>query len=192
VVLALTTRLAAAGRAIDLMEAPPAILLARLQRRQLDAALTLLRGDGSAPGARALHRESYLVALPPAHAMAGHSRVAAADLSATAFILRTHCEVDADARRRFIARGVRPPVVARTASDARALALVAAGIGACLLPESLIDASMSAVAVTDLRLDRRLGLALRPGLDADLVDLLRDAVRALPWTPARPDSVVAH
>jgi hypothetical protein len=51
---------------------------------------------------------------------------------------------------------------------------------------------MSAVAVTDLRLDRRLGLALRPGLDADLVDLLRDAVRALPWTPARPDSVVAH
>ena len=192
VVLALTARLAAAGRMAELVEAAGDPLQIRLRRGQLDAALTILADGGPAPTPRALHREAYVIAVPPNHPLAGHSRAPAADFATTPFVLRLHCEAHAEARRRFATIGVRPPVAAHTASDMRALALVAAGTGACLLPESLIDADTSAVAVTDVRLDRRLGLVLRPGLDADLADLLRDITRALPWMAPRSATVIAH
>lgn len=187
VVLALAARLSAAGPAIDLVEAPDDKLRIRLQRGQLDAALMILPA-----GARALHREAYVMAVPPGHALAGRSHAAIADLAATPVVLRMHCEALAEARRRFAAGGARPPVVARTASDARARALVLSGAGICLLPESLAESPIAVVEVTDLRLTRRLGLALRPELDGDIAEQLRDAARALPWTPQRQATVVAH
>jgi len=49
-------------------------------------------------------------------------------------------------------------VVAKTDSDARALALVAAGIGACLLPDSLEHEAVAFVRVDQVNLTRRLGL----------------------------------
>ncbi|HKU98219.1 MAG TPA: LysR family transcriptional regulator [Vineibacter sp.] len=190
VVLALTTRLA--GRTVELIEANGETLQTRLQRSQLDAALMILSSAASTQRARALHREAYVVAVPPGHVLAGRSRATVADLAATPFVLRLHCEAHTEARRLFAAHSARPPVAARTASDGRALALVAAGVGACLMPESLIDTSVGAVAVTELRLERRLGLVLRAGLDADLADGLHDAARALPWALPRPMTVIAH
>jgi DNA-binding transcriptional LysR family regulator len=192
IVLALTTRLSATGRAIDLLEAPVAPLQARLRRGQIDAALTVLDSHGAARQTRALHRESYVVALPPGHALAGHSRAGIGDLAATPFILRLNCEADMEARRRFAARDVRPPVAARTSSDARAAALVAAGIGASLMPESLVATDGASVAIPELRLDRRLGLVIRSGIDGETSEMLRDAARALPWTPPRPGPLIAH
>jgi len=190
VVLALTMRLA--GRTVELVEANGEALQTRLQRSQLDAALTVLPPAAPSQRVRALHREAYVVAVPPGHVLAGHSRATVADFAATPFVLRLHCEAHAEARRLFAAHHARPPVAARTASDSRALVLVAAGVGACLMPESLIDTSVSAVAVTELRLERRLGLVLRPGLDADLAEGLHDAARALPWALPRPVTVIAH
>ncbi len=192
VVLELTSRLASRGRIVDLIEAAGDALQTRLQRGRLEAALTTLPESAPAPRPRALHREAYVVAVPANHPLAGHSRATAADFAATPFVIRLQCEAHAEARRRFAVCGVRPPVAGRTASDVRALALVAAGAGACLVPESLVDANVSAVALTDVRLERRLGLVLRAGLETDLAELLRDATRALPWTPPRPAIVIAH
>jgi len=190
VVLALTTRLA--GRTIELIEANGETLQTRLQRNQLDAALKILPTTGPAQHVRALHREAYVVAVPPGHPLAGRSRATVTDFAATPFVLRLHCEAHTEARRLFAAHHARPPVAARTVSDGRALALVAAGVGACLMPESLVDTSVGTVAVSELRLERRLGLVLRAGLDADLAEGLHDAARALPWGLPRPVTVIAH
>lgn len=190
VVLALTTRLA--GRMIELVEAHGEALRTRLQRNQLDAALTVLPSTAPGQRGRALHREAYVVAVPPHHPLAGRSRIRITDLAATPFVLRLHCEAHPEAQRLFATHNARPPITARTASDSRALALVGAGAGACLMPESLTDASVGAVAIAELRLERRLGLILRSGLDADVVDALHDATRALPWMPPRPAAMTAH
>jgi DNA-binding transcriptional LysR family regulator len=192
VVLTLTTRLTATGRAVELIEAPSEAMQARLQRGQIEAALTLL--PENSPGLRppALHREAYVVAVPPGHMLAGRSRATIADLAATPFVLRLHCEAYARARRTFADHGAHPPVAARTTSDSRAMSLVAAGVGACLVPESFIDPATDALAVPELRLERRLGLLLRPGVDAGFAEPLRDAARALPWTPPRPAALIAH
>jgi DNA-binding transcriptional LysR family regulator len=192
VVLTLAARLAAGGRTLDLVEAPAEALQTRLRRGQHDAALTTLPDEAATQRPRALHREAYVVAVPPGHVLAGHSRATVADLATTPFVLRQHCEAHAEARRLFTLHGARPPVVARTTSDARALALVAAGTGACLMPESLADAGTDVVAVAEVRLERRLGLLVRSGLDPDAGDLLRESVRALPWTLPRPAALIAH
>jgi DNA-binding transcriptional LysR family regulator len=185
IVLTLAQRLTAAGRVVDLVELPPEALQTRLQRGQLDAALTILRDGAGADTSRTLHREAYVVVLPPGHALAGRNRAGVGELTATPFVLRQHCEVDAEARRLFAARGSRPPVAARTASDARARALVEAGIGACLMPESLIDPGAITIAVNEVRLERRIGLLLRAGLGAGSAERLHGAVRGLPWkTPS--------
>ncbi|MCW5749368.1 MAG: LysR family transcriptional regulator, partial [Alphaproteobacteria bacterium] len=88
VVLALAARLSAAGQPVELIEAADESLRTRLHRGLLDAALTLLADAAHGTAPRALHREPYLVALPPTHALAGHSRATAADLAATPFVLR--------------------------------------------------------------------------------------------------------
>ncbi|TXL74589.1 LysR family transcriptional regulator [Vineibacter terrae] len=192
IVMTLTARLAASGRTLDLVEAPAETLQTRLRRGQHDAILTVLPDEATLPRLRALHREAYVVAVPSSHVLAGYSRATIADLATTPFVLRQHCEAHAAARRVFAHHGAHPPVVARTASDARALALVAAGTGACLMPESLTEATTDVVAVAEVRLERRLGLMLRPDLDPDAADLLRESVRGLPWMPPRQATLIAH
>jgi LysR family hydrogen peroxide-inducible transcriptional activator len=73
-------------------------------------------------------------------------------------IVRVHCELLEPASRILDERQVRPIVVGRTDSDSRALALVAAGAGACLMPDSLTAPGVTHVEVSAVHLTRRIGL----------------------------------
>lgn len=78
-------------------------------------------------------------------------------LSGQPLIVRVHCEQLQSASRILDAWKVRPRVVAQTDSDARALAMVAAGLGFCLMPDSFEHPEVRMLRSDDVHLTRRLG-----------------------------------
>ncbi len=78
-------------------------------------------------------------------------------LSGQPLIVRVHCEQLQSASRILDAWKVRPRVVAQTDSDARALAMVAAGLGFCLMPDSFEHPEVRMLRPDGVDLTRRLG-----------------------------------
>lgn len=78
-------------------------------------------------------------------------------LSGQPLIVRMHCEQLQLASRVLDAWKVRPKIVAQTDSDARALAMVAAGLGFCLMPDSFEHQEVRMLRSDDVELSRRLG-----------------------------------
>ena len=127
------------GLRFDLFDGTEQELLNRLDERGVDYALSLQRvADGqSLP----LFEEGYRLALPAHHALAGEKEIRgedirAEDLANDSMIVRSRCEVLSETSRHFTDRNVRPPLVYRTAQDERALAMVGAGIGVTVMPDS--------------------------------------------------------
>ncbi|QWG14544.1 LysR family transcriptional regulator [Bradyrhizobium sediminis] len=136
-------------------DAPLAKLRQRLANGRYDLILTAL-----GPPARG-HRQAEL--LTDRQALAVSSRafprgpVSPEILSGQPLIVRVHCEQLQAASRVLDAWKVRPRVVAQTDSDARALAMVAAGLGFCLIPDSFEHPDVRMLRSDDVELSRRLG-----------------------------------
>lgn len=122
------------GGRFDLFEGTEQEILNRFDERGIDYALSIRRveDDSSVP----LYSEPYVLALPADHALAGVAQVRGEDLSDQPMIVRSRCEVLSETSRYFTDRNVRPPLAYRTANDERALRMVAAGIGATVVPQS--------------------------------------------------------
>jgi DNA-binding transcriptional LysR family regulator len=70
-------------------------------------------------------------------------------------------------------------IAARAERDDLALRLVAQGVGIAIAPRSLATGDVVAVPVTDLRLERSIGLMWRSEMPERLVAAMLDAVSAL-------------
>ena len=122
------------GLRFDLFDGTEQELLNRLDERGVDYALSLQRvaDDTSLP----LFEEGYRLALSRDHPLAGQAEIRGEDLANDNMIVRSRCEVLSETSRHFTDRNVRPPLVYRTAQDERALAMVGAGIGITVMPDS--------------------------------------------------------
>lgn len=123
------------GDEVELVEGRERELVDRLTRGRIDVALGILRGNPRF-AATPILRERYLMALSTAHPLSGRDEITAEELVDEPMIVRRHCELLGETSRHFTARGVRPFFPARTTSDDRAYALVAAGLGVTVAPES--------------------------------------------------------
>jgi LysR family hydrogen peroxide-inducible transcriptional activator len=128
----------------------------RLASGRYDAILTSLGRLESGYGQTELARDAQALALPRGHGIS--MPIAPEALAGRPLIVRTHCEQLQSASRILDERGVKPLIVARTDSDDRALALVAAGLGACLMPDSFTHEGVVFVRPQGVNLARRLGL----------------------------------
>jgi LysR family hydrogen peroxide-inducible transcriptional activator len=137
-------------------DAPLAKLRQRLASGRYDLILTSL---GSPPPG---HRQAELLADRQALAVSARAfprgPVSPDILSGQPLIVRVHCEQLQAASRVLDAWKVRPRVVAQTDSDARALAMVAAGLGFCLMPDSFGHPEVRMLHSDGVELRRRLGL----------------------------------
>jgi len=122
------------GLRFDLFDGTEQELLNRLDERGVDYALSLQRVADSQ--SVALFEEGYRLALPRSHPLAGEREIRGEDLANDSMIVRSRCEVLSETSRHFTDRNVRPPLVYRTAQDERALAMVGAGIGITIMPDS--------------------------------------------------------
>jgi LysR family hydrogen peroxide-inducible transcriptional activator len=108
------------------------------------------------------HRQFELAADAQALAVSaqryGRGRVTPAVLSGQPLIVRVHCEQLQSASRILDEWKVQPKIVARTDSDSRALAMVAAGLGFCLIPDSFRHSGVRLLRPEGVNLPRRIGL----------------------------------
>lgn len=145
---------------------------------RLDLALTMLR-PGEMRTTESLWREEYRLALPTAHRLAGAAEVAAEQVAGETMIARRACEALADTSRHFTERGVRPPFSFRSPNDDRALAMVRAGLGITVAPESLRTDGIAMPRLAGFGLKREIGLLFAPhwfdhhGSDHPLICALR-------------------
>ncbi len=124
----------APGIRFDLHEGTEQELLNRLDERGVDYAVSIRRvdDDTSLP----LFEEGYQLALPRDHRLADREMIQGEDLANDSMVVRSRCEVLSETSRHFTDRNVRPRLVYRTAQDERALAMVGAGVGITVMPDS--------------------------------------------------------
>lgn len=126
--------------------------------------------------------ERYVVALPAAHPLALRPRLAPGDFAELPLIERCRCE---HAER--LARGrPRSAIVARAHTEEWAFALVAAGVGAAIMPESSVraDPRVAVRAIAHASASRRVGLAY-PARTPPAAELLAIARASSTIAPAR-------
>jgi DNA-binding transcriptional LysR family regulator len=145
-----------AGRPWRTEDAPIAKLRERLTSGRYDVILTAL--GPSARGHRQLELASDRQALAVSARAFPRGPVSPEILAGQPLIVRVHCEQLQSASRILDAWKVRPRVVAQTDSDARALAMVAAGLGFCLMPDSFEHPDVRMLRPEGVELTRRLGL----------------------------------
>jgi len=159
---ALVSRLLAAflaeypGVRLDLYDGSEQELLNRLDERGLDYALSLRRVEDDT--SLALFEEGYQLALSVNHRLAGESLIRGEDLANDNMIVRSRCEVLSETSRHFTDRNVRPPLVYRTAQDERALAMVGAGAGVTVMPDSYIAPDVVRIPMRDFNPRRTVAL----------------------------------
>lgn len=146
------------GIAIELVEGNAAALSQHLARGRIDLALTATHGE---PGAEMepLRTEPYVLALPAAHPLAGETTVPGEALAGETMIVRRNCEALSETSRYFTRRGIRPFFALRTTNDDRALEMVAAGLGATVIPASHRHPGIACPALLGFGAARTLALA---------------------------------
>ncbi|GHF26952.1 LysR family transcriptional regulator [Kordiimonas sediminis] len=145
--------------AFEIQDGTEQELMNRLEDRSIDFALSIYRGE-KAETAVPLYCEPYLMVLAKDHPLAGRKQLAASDLVNEYMIVRSRCEILSETSRYFTDRNIRPRFSCRTSNDARALAMVAAGLGATVVPESLVDERLTALPLSEFQYERTIGLFL--------------------------------
>lgn len=137
-------------------DAPLMKLRGRLASGRYDLILTSLAVAQRGHRQLELAADRQVLAVPASAQLRGP--VTPEILHAQPLIVRVHCEHLQSAARILDEWKVRPNVVARTDSDGRALAMVSAGLGFCLMPDSFTHPEVWQLRPKGVNLRRRLGL----------------------------------
>lgn len=161
---------AASPDQLEVIEGNERELLARLDRGRVDVALTLVRGAGTRYLAEPLYEEGYALAVSISHPLAQREAVSAEALATEVMIVRRQCEVLAETSRYFTERGVRPAFSFRSLNDDKVLAMVRAGLGITVMPDSYADPGVARPKLLGFEFKRQIGLVY-----ADHVQALKGA-----------------
>lgn len=166
-----------AAAVIELVEGTEQEMTNRLDEGSIDLAITLLRGDVGAEDI-VLFEEGYDLALAEDHPLAGRKRVGASELANDNMIVRTRCEVLSETSRYFTDHNVRPRLVYRTEHDERAMDMVAAGLGATVIPHSYEVKGVRKLALAGFDFKRRVGLRQSPHVTGEEARAMMDRFAA--------------
>lgn len=143
---------------IELVEGAARDLIGRLQRRRIDVALTVITSGETRFVAEPLFEEGYSMATAEDHPRAGAGLVPGEAFAQDTMIVRRHCEVLAQTSRYFTERGVRPHFSFRSTNDERVIALVKAGLGVTVVPDSYAEQGLALVKLAGFDHRRAVGL----------------------------------
>jgi DNA-binding transcriptional LysR family regulator len=145
---------------LEIIEGNERELKSRLEDDAIDLALTILHPGAERFPKESLYWEDYVLVVSRHHRLAHAERVNGEDLAQDAMIIRRHCEVLGPTSRYFTQRGVRPSFGLKTTNDDRALALVRAGLGVTVMPETFRDPDIKQIRLADFDLRREIGMIL--------------------------------
>lgn len=146
------------AEALELVEGNERELIGRLQRRRIDVALTLIREGETRFATEPLFEEGYSLAAPAWHSHAKAGVIPGDLLANETMIVRRHCEVLSETSRYFTERGVRPNFSFRSTNDERTVALVKAGLGLTVIPDSYAEPGLALVKLAGFSQTRQVGL----------------------------------
>lgn len=153
----------APDEAIEMLEGSEREVLSLLDRRRVDVAITILRPASDRFAPERLREEGYGLALPSGHRLARAEALRGEELADEVMMVRRHCEVLAETSRYFIERNVRPAFSYRGVNDDRMLAMVRAGLGITVMPDSYVDPGVARVRLQGFSPRRVLGLCFAEG-----------------------------
>jgi DNA-binding transcriptional LysR family regulator len=133
-------------------------LKGKLEDDAIDVALTILRPGTSRFEKESLCLEDYVLIVSRRHRLAHAQSVGGEELAEDVMIIRRHCEALAPTSRYFTQRGVRPRFGLKTTNDDRAIAMVRAGLGVTVVPNSFRDPEIRQIKLDDFDLRREIGL----------------------------------
>lgn len=168
------------GEQVEIVEGRQRDMHERLTVGRIDLALTIVRAEGDRFESEVLLTEGYSLAVPADHRLAGGYGVPGESLADEVMLVRRQCELLSETSHFFTRRGVRPFFAARTASDDRALAYVAAGLGITVMPDSYRAAGVARVPLREFDYTRTVGLLYGAHLDREALgdSALVRAIRA--------------
>jgi DNA-binding transcriptional LysR family regulator len=182
-ILAAIVEVLAADFGIEMIEGTDYELRGALASGRIHCALTLLREAEAGLLAHRLWSEPYVMMASTRHPLAGRASIDPEELASDIMIARRSCEILEETSRFFTRIGVRPRFALRGDSDARCMAMVAAGLGITTAPASLAVPETVSLPLTGYDFQRTVGLVYDPawlGHARDgLLSRLDDAVAAV-------------
>ena len=166
---------------LEIAEGPPEQIERWFSQGRLDLAIAATTRAAAGRHRHLLFRDRQTIAVPSGHPLARRPSLKVSDMADRPLIVRTHCERTAEARRILDNHGVRPRVVQRTTRDAWALAMVAAGVGCCLMPDSLAADGVTLLPVDGVDLRRAVNIEWVKGQADDLVEAFVDVAKKQTW-----------
>ena len=154
---ALTQRVAG-DESLELLEGSEREVISLLDRGRADVALTILRPATDKFASERLFEEGYGLALPSTHRLAEAASLRGEELADEVMMVRRHCEVLAETSRYFTDRNVRPAFSYRGVNDDRVMAMVRAGLGITVMPDSYREAGVARVKLEGFTPRRIIGL----------------------------------
>lgn len=132
-----------------------------------------------------LYSCKYLLAVSTSHSFANRNSVPLKELDRLDFIHRTHCEAETDITRTFSSAGVNPHIIFRTDQNEKALAMVSAGLGFCMMPDILTAPGVSHLSVEGVDIGRTIGLTWLKDKENDLIRSFQMFASSHRWHPER-------
>ena len=154
---ALTQRVAG-DESLELLEGSEREVISLLDRGRADVALTILRPATDKFASERLFEEGYGLALPSTHRLAEAASLRGEELADEVMMVRRHCEVLAETSCYFTDRNVRPAFSYRGVNDDRVMAMVRAGLGITVMPDSYREAGVARVKLEGFTPRRIVGL----------------------------------
>ncbi len=179
--------------ALEVQEADALRLDNWLIRDRIDAAITVLEPtiQGSERLAhQTLYREKMVLAFAQEHKFAARQSLHIADLQSANFVYRTHCPHARAMTDEVGRQDVRPHVSFRTASDARALTMISAGLGVGMVPDTLTWPGVRTAVVTDLDYQSSIALVWSAARDNEFVVQFASFATSHDWNPHPLDGAV--
>ena len=152
------TRRAVGEERLELLEGSEREVISLLDRGRADVALTILRPATEKFASERLFEEGYGLALPSTHRLAEAASLRGEELADEVMMVRRHCEVLAETSRYFTDRNVRPAFSYRGVNDDRVMAMVRAGLGITVMPDSYREAGVARVKLEGFPPRRIVGL----------------------------------
>lgn len=143
---------------LELTEGSERDLASAMAGGRLDLCITLLRPGDLRFSRESLFSEGYRLALSQSHPLAQREEIGPEDVAGATMIARRSCEMLAETSRFFTEHGVRPPFSLRSSNDDRAMAMVRAGLGITVAPETFAQIGIVMPRLSGFDARREIGL----------------------------------
>jgi DNA-binding transcriptional LysR family regulator len=156
-----------------------------LEDRRIDLAIGIRPTNNSRHHYDRLFVTRLVLAAGHQHPITDRGVVILPMLNRLDFIHRSHCLLETETTRTFAREGIKPQIIFRNDEDDKALAMVRAGLGLCMIPDFLSAEGVVQINVQGLHLTEAIGLSWRDDKTNDLQRSFRLLAASHKWSSPR-------